>query len=236
MELFHDRFHAGQLLAEKLVHYRGVKNLLVLGLPRGGVPVAFEVAKTLEAPLDVFLVRKLGLPGHRELAMGAIATGGVRVLNRQVVDALKISDVTIDRVAGHEQQELERQQRLFRQDRPLPKFAGRVVILVDDGLATGSTMRAAVQALREQHPQWLVVAVPVGAVETCTALRDEADEVICALDPGEFMSVGSWYEDFSPTSDALVQRLLEEAAYWDVDHGTGHEGNRDSNVVRAGGE
>jgi putative phosphoribosyl transferase len=214
MEFFQDRFHAGQFLAEKLRHYQGRDNLLVLGLPRGGVPVAFEVAKFLKAPLDVFLVRKLGLPGHRELAMGAIAMGGIRTLNHQVVDAAGVSSAAIGRVADREKLELQRQQQVYRRDRPLPRIAGWIVILVDDGLATGSTMRAAAQALRLQQPQHLVVGVPVGAAETCEAMQSEVDEVICATDPQNFMSVGSWYEDFSPTSDEQVQRLLEEALEW----------------------
>jgi putative phosphoribosyl transferase len=215
MGLFHDRFHAGRVLVKRLEQYRPTPDVLVLALPRGGVPVAFEVAKGLQAPLDVFLVRKLGLPGRPELAMGAIASGGVRVLNHAVVDAIDVPDAVIERVAKHEMRELERQQQAFRRDRPLPEIMDRVVILVDDGLATGATMRAAAQTLRQQHPRRLVVAVPVGAAETCEAMQLEADEVICAIDPENFMSVGSWYEDFSPTSDEVVQQLLEDAAKWD---------------------
>jgi putative phosphoribosyl transferase len=225
MRLFQDRFDAGHFLAEKLERYRGTDNPLVLGLPRGGVPVAFEVAKSLEAPLDVFLVRKLGLPGHRELAMGAISTGGVRVLNRQVIDAFQVPDSAVEHIANLEQMELERQERLFRESRHFPKIAGRTVILVDDGLATGSTMRAAAEALRQQHPRRLVLAVPVGAAETCEAMKVEADDVICAIDPADFMAVGSWYEDFSPTSDQMVQQLLEEAATWEFDEETSHTGD-----------
>jgi putative phosphoribosyl transferase len=236
MEPFQDRFHAGQFLAEKLEHYRGKKNLLVLGLPRGGVPVAFEVAKALEAPLDVFLVRKLGLPGQRELAMGAIATGGMRVLNQEVINSFQVSQEAIDHVARIEQLELHRQEHAFRQDRSLPKIAGRVVILVDDGLATGSTMRAAAQALRQQHPQRLVVAVPVGAAETCEAMQSEADEVMCAIDPTNFMAVGAWYEDFAPTSDQMVRNLLEEAAYRDLGDKVIHQGHTDPDVLKAWGD
>lgn len=213
MGLFHDRFHAGQLLAEKLNRYRGTDKLLVLGLPRGGVPVAFEVAQVLGAPLDVFVVRKLGLPGYRELAMGAISTGGLRVLNHEVIRTFRLSREVIDRIAQIEQRELERQERIFRQDQPLPEICGRVVILVDDGLATGSTMRAAAQALRQHHPQRLIVAVPVGAAETCEAMQNEADEVICEICPDDFMAVGAWYEDFSPVSDQVVRNLVKEAAY-----------------------
>jgi predicted phosphoribosyltransferase len=182
---------------------------LVLALPRGGVPVAFEVAKALDAPLDVFLVRKLGVPGHKELAMGAVASGGIRTLNRDVVEPLHIPQDVIDRVARQEEIELDRQQRAYRHGRVEPVIANRILILVDDGLATGSTMRAAVAALREQHPKRIVVAVPVGAAESCAELRAEADEVVCPVCPRHFNSVGSWYEDFRQTPDATVQSLLE---------------------------
>jgi putative phosphoribosyl transferase len=211
---FRDRFNAGQLLAQKLSHYRDLSEVVVLALPRGGVPVAFEVAKLLRAPLDVFLVRKLGLPGHEELAMGALASGNVRVLNEDVIGQLQIPDHVIEEIARREQRELNRQETLYRHGRPPVDVNDRIVILVDDGLATGSTMRAAVKALRRQRPIWLVVAVPVGAAETCTELRLEADEVICAADPDRFLSVGTWYEDFSPTPDKLVESLLDEAAHW----------------------
>jgi predicted phosphoribosyltransferase len=181
---------------------------VVLALPRGGVPVAFEVAEALNAPLDVFLVRKLGLPGQEELAMGAIATGGVRVLNEAVVRALHIPDAIIDAVTAQEQQELERRERLYRDDRPALQVRGCTVILVDDGLATGSTMRAAAVALRQQHPARIVVAVPIAASTTCEELHAEVDDVICAATPEPFYGVGLWYDDFSQTSDAEVCDLL----------------------------
>jgi putative phosphoribosyl transferase len=212
--VFQDRFDAGKVLANRLMHYRDQPDVIILALPRGGVPVAFEVAKLLHAPLDVFLVRKLGLPGHEELAVGAVATGGVRVLNDDVVGPLQIPDHVIDEVAHREQAELQRQQRTFgRGDAPID-VENQIVILVDDGLATGSTMRAAIKALRMQRPKRLVVAVPVGAAETCAELSEEADEVICAADPKQFQSVGTWYDDFSPTSDELVIALLDESERW----------------------
>lgn len=209
--LFQDRLDAGRILAQGLQHYRNRPDVLVLALPRGGVPVAFEVAKALDAPLDVFLVRKLGVPGHEELAMGAVASGGIRTLNRDVVEPLHIPPQVIDRVAAREQQEIERQQRAFRPDRGPLAIIDRIVILVDDGLATGSTMRAAIQALRQQRPKRLVVAVPVGAAETCAELRTEADEVVCAACPEDFGAVGCWYQDFRQTPDAFVQALLLRA-------------------------
>jgi len=212
--LFQDRFEAGQVLAQRLTHYRNQRDVIVLALPRGGVPVAFEVAKALEAPLDVFLVRKLGFPAHPELAMGAIASGGVRVLHDEVVDQLNVPQEVIDRVAEREQQELDRQQELFRQGREPPKVRDRTVILVDDGLATGSTMRAAVKALRTQGAKRLVVAVPVGSADTCAEFSQEVDEAVCAASPQDFRAVGVWYDDFSPTSDEEVQSLLAEAARW----------------------
>ena len=209
---FRDRHEAGQFLAYKLAHYRGTPNLLVLALPRGGVPVAFEVAKALDAPLDILLVRKLGLPGREELAMGAIAAGGVRVLDDELVERLGVSAETIERVVDHEQRELERQLAVYQRGRAPPSVEGRTIILVDDGLATGATMRAAVRALRQRRPRRLVVAVPVGALETCVDFSHEVDEVVCAIHPREFLAVGVWYRDFSPTSDVSVQALLEEAA------------------------
>ncbi len=207
---FRDRFEAGRILAEKLAAYRDRADVLVLGLPRGGVPVAWTVAQALKAPLDVFLVRKLGVPGHEELAMGAIAMGGVRALNVQVVRALQISPETLDRVAAQEQQERDRRERLYRGDRPPLDVEGRIVILVDDGLATGATMRAAVEALRQQHPARIVVAVPVGAAETCDDLRKIADEVVCVQTPEPFYAVGMWYDDFSQTTDEEVRELLAQ--------------------------
>ncbi|MDQ3310253.1 MAG: phosphoribosyltransferase [Gemmatimonadota bacterium] len=209
---FQDRVEAGQVLASELGAYVGQPNVLVLALPRGGVPVAFEVAQALHAPLDVFLVRKLGVPGHEELAMGAIASGGVRVLNRSVVDSLSIPDHVIAAVAVQEQRELERREHSYRGNRPDPEVRGRTVLLVDDGLATGATMRAAAAAIRAQEPRRLVVAVPVAARETCDEFRDEVDEVVCAITPEPFYAVGVWYRDFSQTTDEEVHELLERAA------------------------
>jgi predicted phosphoribosyltransferase len=208
---YRDRAEAGRVLASKLSAYADRQNVVVLALPRGGVPVAFEVAQALHAPLDVFLVRKLGLPGHQELAMGAIASGGVRVLNDEVVRSLQIPDEVIDSVAEEEQQELGRRERLYRGDRPPLDVRGKTIILVDDGLATGASMRAAVAALRQMGPAGIVVAVPVGATETCWDLRNEADEVVCGHTPEPFRAVGLWYEDFSQTSDVEVRELLERA-------------------------
>jgi len=210
--LFHDRSEAGRVLADKLTHYRGEPDLLVLALPRGGVPVAAEVARVLHAPLDVFLVRKLGVPGHEELAMGAIASGEGRILNREVVDYLHIPEHVIHEVAHRELQELNRQDELYRRHQPFPVVEGKTVILVDDGLATGTSMRAAIHALKKLHPKRVVVAVPVGAAQTCEQLRDEVDELVCAEAPEDFLGVGRWFEDFRPTSDETVQALLEEAA------------------------
>jgi predicted phosphoribosyltransferase len=185
--------------------------VLVLALPRGGVPVAYEVAKELKAPLDVFLVRKLGVPGHQELAMGAIASGGVRVINEELVNYLGIPGEVIDAVAAVEQQELERRERAYRDDRSQPDVRDRIVILIDDGLATGSTMRAAARSLRLQNPRRIVVAVPVSSAETCNDFRGEVDEIICAVTPGYFQGVGLWYDDFSQTSDEEVRELLKRA-------------------------
>jgi predicted phosphoribosyltransferase len=210
--LFRNRTEAGRQLAQKLTRYADRPDVIVLALPRGGVPVAYEVARALHAPLDVFLVRKLGLPGHEELAMGAIATGGVRVLNEDVVRTLQVPDEVIDQVAEKEQEELERRQRDYRDDRPLPDVRGKTVILVDDGLATGSTMRAAVAALRRLGPARIVVAVPIGAVGTCEDLRDVADEAVCARTPEPFYAVGLWYQDFSQTTDEEVREVLQRAA------------------------
>jgi predicted phosphoribosyltransferase len=208
--LYHDRTEAGRVLAERLAPYANRPDVIVLALPRGGVPVAYEVARALHAPLDVFLVRKLGVPGQEELAMGAVATGGVRVLNDQVVRALRIPNSVIDAVAAWEQEELERRERLYRGDRPPPDVRGKTVILVDDGLATGSTMLAAVKALRQQQPARIVVAVPVAAPDTCELLRGEVDDIVCAVTPEPFYAVGMWYEDFSQTTDEEVRELLAQ--------------------------
>jgi predicted phosphoribosyltransferase len=205
---FRDRTEAGQVLAGLLAHYRGRPDVIVLGLPRGGVPVAAEVASGLGAPLDVFVVRKLGVPGHDELAMGAIASGGVRVVNRSVVDGLRIGEDVIEKVAARELKELERRDAAYRDGRPPPDVRGKVVFVVDDGLATGSTMRAAVSALRAQQPSRIVVAVPVGSAATCHELEAEADEVVCARIPADFHAVGQWYQDFSPTTDEQIRSLL----------------------------
>jgi predicted phosphoribosyltransferase len=211
--MFHDRADAGRALAAKLMPYANRRDVLVLALPRGGVPVAYEVARALNAPLDVFIVRKLGVPGQEELAMGAIATGGVRVLNEDVVRVLQIPDDVIDEVAEAEWQELERRQREYRDDLPPPNVRGRTAILIDDGLATGSTMRAAVAALRRQGPARIVVAVPVAAASTVAEMRAEVDDLVCVHVPETFYSVGSWYEDFTQTTDAEVRELLDEARH-----------------------
>jgi putative phosphoribosyl transferase len=208
---FQNREEAGRFLAEKLSAYAGRDDVVVLGLPRGGVPVAAEVARALEAPLDLFVVRKLGVPGHEELAMGAIASGGVRVLNEDVVRMLGLSEAAIDRVALAEQRELERREALYRGDRPPVGLRGRIAILVDDGLATGATMRAAVAAVRRLEPAWIVVAVPLAAAETCAQFREIVDEMVCAATPEPFRAVGLWYVDFSQTTDAEVRSLLEAA-------------------------
>ncbi len=211
-ERFKDRHDAGRRLAAILGPYAGREDVLVLALPRGGVPVGYEVARALGVPLDVMQVRKLGVPGHEELAMGAIASGGVRVLSENVVEALSIPERVIATVAAFEEQELDRRERIYREGRPFPEVRGRTVILVDDGLATGSTMRAAAAALRAQGAGRLVAAVPVAPKETCDALRDLMDDVICAVTPEPFLAVGEWYDDFSQTSDADVRNLLRLAA------------------------
>jgi putative phosphoribosyl transferase len=209
---FRDRLDAGRQLAESLAHYADSPDVLVLALPRGGVPVGYEVARALHAPLDALLVRKLGVPGHEELAMGAVASTGVRVLNYDTIDHLNIPPNVIEHVTELERRELARRERSYRDDRPAPDVGGRTVILVDDGLATGSTMRAAAAALRLQHPRRIVVAVPTAAPQTCDELRSEVDEVVCAITPDPFYAVGLWYQDFSETLDLEVRELLAKAA------------------------
>lgn len=207
---FRDRTEAGKQLAEKLLEYRDQPDVLVLALPRGGVPVAFEVAQVLHAPLDVFIVRKLGVPGQEELAFGAIATGGVRVLNQTIIKRFQITPEEVEAVTTVEQDELKRRQRLYRGDRPLPEIRDHTIILVDDGLATGATMHAAVVAIRQQEPARLIVGVPISSPETCAAFQDEVDEIICAVTPEPFYAVGLWYEDFPQVTDAEVHNLLAE--------------------------
>src|SRR3981189_1326817 len=206
--LFRDRHDAGRKLAAKLSAYAHRPDVLVLALPRGGVPVAYEVARALGAPLDVFVVRKLGVPGYEELAFGAIATGGVRVLNKHVVDSLSMPDHLIDAIADGEEKELARRERLYRGGRPPPDVRGRSVILVDDGLATGATMRAAIEALRQLKPARIVVAVPTASPETCQEMKAMVDDVICAITPEPFHAVGLWYQDFTQTTDEEVRNLL----------------------------
>jgi predicted phosphoribosyltransferase len=203
-----DRRQAGVELATHLGHFKDRKDVVVLALPRGGVPVAYEVARALDAPLDIFLVRKLGLPGHPELAMGAIASGGVRVLNQDVVTWYRIPPDVIDEVAREEQVELARREREYREDRKPVELRDRIVLLIDDGLATGSTMKAAVEAVRAHAPSRIVVAVPVGSAETCREFAQVADEIVCARTPAHFAAVGQWYRDFSQTSDEEVRDLL----------------------------
>jgi putative phosphoribosyl transferase len=212
MSRFRDRRDAGRLLASTLSNYAGGRDVTVLALPRGGVPVAYEVARRLGAPLDVFVVRKLGVPGHEELAMGALASGGVRVLNDEVVQGLGIPKSTIDAVVAKETSELERRERAYRGDRRPLDVSGQTAILIDDGLATGSTMRAAVAGLRRRQPRRIVVAVPVAAQSTCDELAAEVDDIICAVTPEPFYAVGLWYEDFAQTGDDEVRELLEDAS------------------------
>jgi len=208
---FEDRVEAGQILASQLRAYADRVDVVVLALPRGGVPVGFEIAQALRAPLDVMIVRKLGVPGHEELALGAIASGGVRVLNRRLVEELALSAGTIEAIARRQQVELERQEKLYRGDRPPMDVARQVVILVDDGIATGSTMRAAIQALRQQEPARIVLAVPVAPPSVCVEMEGMADELLCLAQPTGFFAVGQWYRDFSQTTDEQVRNLLERA-------------------------
>ena len=211
--LFQDRMEGGRALAELLGAYAHRKDVLILALPRGGVPVAFEVAQALNLPMDVFVVRKLGLPTNEELAMGALASGNVRVLNEEVVNSFGITESIIEAVAEEERVELERRERLYRGDAPFPAVGDKAVLLVDDGLATGSTMRAAVAALRRQHPNRIVVAVPVAPPSTCEILRSEADEVVTVATPEPFYAVGQWYKVFDQTTDWQVRDLYERSKH-----------------------
>jgi len=223
-----DRVEGGRLLARHLMSYARVAragardggDVVVLALPRGGVPVAYEVARALDAPLDVFVVRKIGVPGQAEMALGAIASGGVRVLDDDLVRALQIPQSSVQAVIDRELEELERRERVYRDGRPVPEVAGRTVILVDDGLATGASMQAALQALRRRGPARIVVAVPVGSSDSCDAMRALADEVVCAWTPEPFRAVGLWYEDFAQTTDDEVRELLARAAREVAESGT----------------
>lgn len=211
-KLFKDRAEGGRYLAQKLSQYANDPNVIVLALPRGGVPVGYEVAQALKAPLDVFVVRKLGVPGFEECAMGAIASGGIRVLNDNLIAYLRVPVDVVDKITAEELTELERRERLYRGTRAPVDVTGHTVIIVDDGLATGSTMRAAVEALRKRNPKEIVVAVPVGARDTCDSFKNEVDTIaVCAITPEPFNAVGMWYRDFSQTTDAEVQRLLRRA-------------------------
>jgi putative phosphoribosyl transferase len=209
---FRNRTEAGQELAEKLTVYANRSDVIVLALPRGGVPVAFEVAKALNLPWDLCLVRKLGVPGQEELAMGAIGMGGIMVLNHEVVEWLNISEDAINTVAAQEGQELARRDRIYRGDRPIPNPYKRTIILVDDGIATGSTLRAAIATLQRQQPESIVVAVPVAPVSTCNQLKEDVEHVVCLATPEPFHAIGPWYDDFSQTTDEEVCNLLERAS------------------------
>lgn len=211
LERFRDRFHAGSELARQLQDHAGRKDVVVLGLARGGVPVAYQVAEELKLPLDVFIVRKLGVPGREELAMGAIASGGIRVINEDIVGSLAVPEEDVARVAAQEQEVLEKRQRTYRGGRAMPDLRGKRVIVVDDGVATGASMKAAVQALRQQEPERVVVAVPVGAPSTCQELEELADELVCVRTPTNLGGIGAWYQDFSQTPDEEVQELLKRA-------------------------
>ncbi len=209
--LFRDREDAGRALARLVVRSVADPESLVLALPRGGVPIGYEVARTLQVELDIFLVRKLGLPGQEELAIGAIATGGVRILNRALIEEARLSEELVDRITAREERELHRREQVYRQGRQPSAVRGRTIILVDDGLATGATMKACSRAIRLQLPKRIVIAVPVAAQQTCDEFRNEVEEIICAHTPEPFRGVGRWYEDFSQTTDDEVRRLLAQA-------------------------
>jgi len=208
---FRDRNEAGKLLANQLSHYSGQQDVLVLGLPRGGVPVAIEVARALGVPMDIFIVRKLGVPGREELAMGAIASGDVRVVNDRVAVRSGINERTVAQVLLREKQELKRREHTYRGDRPAPNIKGKTAILIDDGLATGSTMRAAIIGVRAHDPARVVVAVPIAAPEICAEIANEVDEIVCLRQPATLLGIGTWYEDFSQLSDEEVKALLEKS-------------------------
>jgi putative phosphoribosyl transferase len=210
--LYRNRAEAGVRLAENLLHYKDQPNVLVLALPRGGVPVAYEVALRLHAPLEVFVVRKLGMPGQEEMAIGAIASGGIRVVNDEIIHQSDFREDIIEAVARRENKELERRERLYRNGRPAPQVHNRIVILVDDGLATGSSMRVAAMALRRMEPAKIIAAVPVGARDTCGEIQRHVEEVVCGATPEPFLAVGCWYADFSQTTDREVRELLERAS------------------------
>ena len=210
--MFEDRADAGRRLASRLGAYRNRKDVVVLGIPRGGVPVAFEIAAALDAPLDVFVSRKLGVPGQEELAFGAVASGGVRILDREITEAVGISDAEVERITANVRKEVERREKVYRGGRQPLMVQGQTVILVDDGIATGSSMRAAIGALRQMKPVRLVVAVPVAPLSTCNRLRQEVDELICVQTPEDFYAIGQFYEDFSQVADEEVTRLLHRAA------------------------
>lgn len=209
---FTNRTEAGKLLADALSGYAGRRDILILALPRGGVPVAYEVANALSAPMDLWLVRKLGVPGQEELALGALAGKNIRVLNYDIIDLLNIDETIIDTIVAREQTELERRNRLYRQGKPPPAIEGKTIIIIDDGLATGATMRVAISSLRQAGAAWIIAAVPVGAVSPCGKIEEEADELICLHTPEPFYGVGQWYNDFSQTSDDEVLALLNNAA------------------------
>lgn len=213
MTRFEDRFDAGRVLAQQLKHHAGKPDVVVLALPRGGVPVAFEIARAIDAPLDIFVVRKLGAPGYEELAMGAIATGGVRVFNEEVIQHLGVSESWIEATIREQEEELRRREDAYRGDRPPAELENRTVILVDDGLATGASMRAAVRALRLRRPAAITVAVPIGSRDTCDQFRTEVEEVVCARTPEPFHAVGAWYRNFTQTTDEEVRDLLNRSAH-----------------------